>query len=154
MLDTNPLLPAWLVFPIALLTLLVLGGQFWVVSRSPMDPHRRRLRQAATFVMMVLTPLAAYGFGVAAPARGREYVIVWVLIASLLFIIIMLALLDLLHSTRLYRVQTAEVRKQLAQERARELAAALATARAAREEQQRNHTSKPVDHPDKGHHDR
>jgi hypothetical protein len=128
MADATPLLPVWIVLPVAVLTLLVLGGHFWVISASAMDPQRRRIRQATTFLMMMGTPLTAYGFGIAVPggAGGREYVIVWVLIASLLFIIIMLALMDMLHSLRLYREQLAKVRANLARERASELAAALA----------------------------
>lgn len=128
--ENTPLLPAWVVLPVAVLTLLVLGGQFWVISRSAMDAQRKRLRQTTTFLMMIVTPMAAYGFGIAAPARGREYVIVWVLIAALLFLIILLALLDMLHSMRLYRVQAAAVRHQLAQDRAREIAGVLAAAKA------------------------
>jgi hypothetical protein len=128
--ETSPLLPAWLVLPVAVLTLLVLGGQFWTMSAAAMDGQRKRLRQATTFMLMLLTPVAAYGFGIAAPARGREYVFVWVLIAALLFIIIMLALLDMLHSLRLYRQQMSQVRAQIARERAQGLAAALATTRA------------------------
>jgi hypothetical protein len=128
--ETSPLLPAWLVLPAAVLTLLMLGGQFWVISAAAMDAQRKRLRQATTFLLMLLTPMAAYGFGIAAPARGREYVFVWVLIAALLFIIIMLALLDMLHSLRLYRQHMAQVRARLAKERAEGLAAAMALARA------------------------
>jgi cytochrome bd-type quinol oxidase subunit 2 len=130
MAETTPLLPAWLVLPMAVLTLLVLGGQFWAISTADMDAQRRRLRQATTFLMMVLTPLAAYGFAIAMPARGREYVIVWVLIAALLFMVILLALLDMLHSMRIHREQMSRVRRQLAQERARDVAAALAAAKA------------------------
>jgi hypothetical protein len=128
--ETTPLLPAWLVLPMAVLTLLMLGGQFWAISASGMEVQRKRLRQATTFLMMLLTPMTAYGFAIAVPVRGREYVLVWGMIAALLFIVIMLALLDMLHSMRVYREQLAVVRRQLAETRARDLAAALSAAKA------------------------
>jgi hypothetical protein len=129
-MENTSLLPAWLVLPMAVVVLLVLGGQFWALAALSMDEHRRRLRQASTFVMMLLTPLAAYAFAIATPARGREYVIVWGLVAVLLMIVMFLAVIDMLHSLRLYRVQAARVRREIAEERAREVAAALLLAKA------------------------
>jgi hypothetical protein len=119
----------WIVLPTAVLTLLVLGGQFWAMSATIADAQRRRLRQVTTFLMMLATPLMAYGFGIAVPARGREYVIVWMLVAAILFLVILLALLDVLHSLRLHRAQLAAVRRQIAEARATEMAAMVARAK-------------------------
>lgn len=126
MTNTDPILPAWLVLPMGVLALLVLAGHFLALGGSrDMDPQRRRIRIANTVMMMLAVPLVCYGFAVATPAQARTYVYVWVLIAALLCFIILLAMLDMLHSWRLHRSQLRALRLQLAKARGLDAKAAL-----------------------------
>jgi hypothetical protein len=130
MLNSDPILPAWLVLPMAVLALLALAGHLLALSAAPdIDPQRRRIRMVNTALMMLTVPLAAYGFGIATPAQSRSYVYVWVLVSALLFMIILLAMLDMLHSWRMHRAQLRELRRQLAAARGSEAQAALSAAR-------------------------
>jgi len=90
-----------------------------------MDPQRRRIRLTNTVLMMLSVPLVAYGFGIATPAHARVYVYVWVLVSALLFLVVLVALLDMLHSWRLHRMQLREIRRQMALARSLDAKAAL-----------------------------
>jgi hypothetical protein len=126
MLDTTPILPAWLVLPIGVLTLLILAGHFLALnSDREMDPQRRRIRMTNAILMMVTVPMVSYGFGVATPDHTRAFVYVWVLSAAMLFMIILVAGVDMLHSWRLHREQLREVRRQLAAARSLDAKAVL-----------------------------
>jgi ABC-type dipeptide/oligopeptide/nickel transport system permease subunit len=108
-----PLVPWWLAMPVGAVVLVVLARYLVALGGAEMEPKRRRIRTANTVLMMLVTPLVAYGFGVATPARSRAYVFVWVLICSLLFMIIMLALLDMLNSLRLHRDHVRHMRRSM-----------------------------------------
>lgn len=122
----DPILPAWLVLPIAAITLLILGGHLLALGAdADMDPQRRRIRMTNAILMMITVPLVAYGFGIATPNNARSFIYVWVLAASLLFFIIMVAGIDMLHSWRLHRAQLRALRRQLADARGMDARAIL-----------------------------
>lgn len=112
-LHHSPLVPWWVAMPLGAAVLLVLAVYLLALGGAEMDARRKRIRTANTILMMLVTPLIAYGFGVATPSRGRAYVFVWVLICSLLFMVIMLALLDMLNSLRLHRAQMRRLRESM-----------------------------------------
>jgi hypothetical protein len=113
-LQYAPLLPWWLTMSLGALVLLILARYLLALGGADMNARRKRIRGANTILMMLVTPLVAYGFGVATPSRARAYVFVWVLICSLLFMIILLALVDMLDSVRVHRVQVRELRRAMA----------------------------------------
>lgn len=125
--NSVPILHTWLVLPIAALALIVLAGHLLaLIAAAGMDQHRRRIRMTNTVLMMLAVPLIAYGFGIATPAQARTYVYVWVLVSSLLFLVVLVAMLDMLHSWRLHRAQLRELRRQMALARSLDARAALA----------------------------
>jgi ABC-type dipeptide/oligopeptide/nickel transport system permease subunit len=117
-IENTPLIPWWIALPLGALVLIVLGGKLLVLGVVAMDEQRRRVRVACTVLMMLAAALFSYGVGVATPARPRMYVLVWVLTAALLMMIIMLAMLDLLHTARLHREQLRALRRRMAESRA------------------------------------
>jgi hypothetical protein len=126
MLDQDPILPAWLVLPLGAIALLVLAGHLLALNAdSNMDPQRRRIRMTNAVLMMLTVPLVAYGFGVATPAHSRTFIYVWVLAAAILFLIIMVAAIDILNTWKVQRVQMRELRRKMAAARGAEARAAL-----------------------------
>lgn len=106
-------LPLWLLIPPAVVMLLVLAGYVQALYDADVDPMRRRIRSAGAVVMMALQPLLVYLFGIASAHRPRPFVFAWALVMSLLGLLVMLALLDMLHSTRLSARRRALMRKEL-----------------------------------------
>lgn len=126
MLNPAPILPAWLVLPVGVLTLLILAGHLLALSGDhEMDPQRRRIRMTNGILMMLTVPLICYGFGVATPDRTRAFIYVWVLSAAMLFMIILVAGIDMLHSWNLHRLQLRQVREQLVRSRAQDATGVL-----------------------------
>lgn len=111
-------MPAWLALSVGAVTLLVIAGHVLAVNLSAMPARRRRIRLTAGILMMLVTPLLAYGLGIATPSRPRMYVLVWVLVAALLFMIILLALLDVMNTLRMHREQLRALRERIALARA------------------------------------
>jgi ABC-type dipeptide/oligopeptide/nickel transport system permease subunit len=122
----SPLVPWWLAMPVAALVLVVLARYLLALFASDMEPRRKRIRGMNTFLMMLATPLVAYGFSVATPARHRAYIFTWTLICSLLLMIILLALLDIANSIRLHRTQVRDLRRSLSAQSLLESHAAMA----------------------------
>ena len=109
----TPLVPWWIAMPFGAVVLLLLARYLLGLGAAEMDERRRRVRTANTILMMLVTPRVAYGVGVAPPARARASVCVWVLICSLLFMVILLAVLDMLNSLRLHRVHMRNLRRSM-----------------------------------------
>ena len=107
------MLPLWLVAPIGFLTLLVLAGHLLSIRTSVADPRRRRIRAASSGLLMLTVPIFCYGLTGTSPARSREFVLVWLMIAVLLLFVIMLALTDLIHTMQLHRAQLKQLRKSI-----------------------------------------
>ena len=53
----------------------------------------------------------------ATPARSREFVLVWLMVAVMLLFVILLALADMMHSWQLHRTKLREARRSLAMQR-------------------------------------
>ena len=116
--SSSAILPVWVVAPIGFLTLLVLAGHMLASRSSIADPRRRRIRLASSGLLMLTVPIFCYGMSGTSPARSREFVLVWVVIAALLLFVILLALTDLLHTMQLHRTQIRDLRRSLALKRA------------------------------------
>ena len=110
---SSPMLPLWVVAPIGILTLLVLAGHFLAIRTSVVDARRRRIRAASSGLLMLTVPIFCYGLTGTSPARSREFVLVWLMIAVLLLFVIMLALTDLIHTMQLHRAHLRELRQSI-----------------------------------------
>jgi len=129
----TPLLPAWFVFPLAGVTLLIIAAHLGVIRRSRETPaSRRRIRSVNAVLMMCTVPLLAYAFGVATTADARTFTLVWLLIIGLLVIVMLVAWIDAMNTVRLHQASRAETRAHLRELRA-QFAARLAKERAERE---------------------
>src|SRR5216684_4131621 len=123
--EADPIIPSWLALIAGSLTLVLIASHLLALnSATDIDGRRRRIRMTNAVLMMLVVPFITYGFGIATPSRGRMYVYVWVVTASLLIMIILVALIDMLHSWQLNRVHMREVRQQLAISRGLEARAA------------------------------
>jgi len=113
--EADPIIPPWLALLAGSVTLVLLAGHLLALSgATDMDPRRRRIRSANAVLMMLLVPFIAYGFGIATPSKARPFVYVWVVTAALLFMIILVAMIDVLHSWQVHRAQLREIRRQMA----------------------------------------
>jgi hypothetical protein len=123
--DGGPLIPQWLALTAGSITLLAVAAHLLSLNHATdIDPRRRRIRMTNAVLMMLAIPFIAYGFGIATPSRGRAYVFVWAITAGLLLMIILVALIDMLHSWQLHRAQLRNVRRQIAISRGLEARAA------------------------------
>jgi len=128
--QSGPIIPAWLALLAGSVTLVALAGHLLALAGSTeMEPRRRRIRLTNAVLMMLVVPLVSYGFGVATPSHARSFVYVWVLTAALLFMIIFVAMIDMMHSWQMHRNKLRALRRQIAtarglEERAAEILAA------------------------------
>ena len=100
---SNTVLPAWLVLPIAGITMLVVSTHVLAIQQSGMPVKRRRIRTANGIVMLVVTAMLAYALALVRvsdqppatePAQAREFVLVWMLIIGLLGLVVVMAGMD------------------------------------------------------------
>lgn len=104
----DAMLPAWVVIPLAGLTMMIIAIHVLSVQMSEMPHQRKRLRIASGLIMMILSALIAYALGIAQvvddpkaqPGPARAFVVIWTLIVGLLSIVVMLALVDAYITTR------------------------------------------------------
>jgi hypothetical protein len=116
--NADPTLPLWFVLPLGTVALLLLAAHLLFLNAdTEIDGRRRRIRMVNAVLMMLVVPFVVYGFGVATPSQSRAFIYVWVVTAALLLMVIMVALLDILHSWRLHREQLREVRRDIARRR-------------------------------------
>ena len=114
--------PWWAVLPVALLTLIVTAGHWIALARADMPASRKRLRTANGLVMMLATPVLAYGFGVVDTADQRRFVLTWMLATGLITIVLVLALLDLCATFAIARQAHRQLLTEFALAKAREAA--------------------------------
>lgn len=108
------LAPGWVVLPLALVALLVVGAHWILLGRASGVPVvRRSLRSANGLVMMLAIPVLAYGFGIVSPSNGRAFALTWILATGLLALVLILASADLLYTAHLARKEYAELRRDL-----------------------------------------
>lgn len=105
--------PAWAVFPLAMITLVVVGAHVFSVARATSMPaSRRRIRLANGMVMMFTVPFAAQALAWAPVEHPRSFYI-WTFVAGLVVIVLLFALLDVVNSIRLWRVERHALRRRL-----------------------------------------
>lgn len=124
-MTSEPLVPAWVACSVGGLFLVVLALHLMSLRASPLETRRKRIRTVTTVVMMLVTPLAAYAFGVAEPARARTYVLVWLVVTGAMGLVLVLALLDMGQSVREHRRHLRRLRSALAAEVAADRARTL-----------------------------
>lgn len=107
-----PMAPAWVVFPLAGFTLVVVMWHIGGVVRADLEPSRRRIRLANGGVMLALVPLIAYAFGVATTSQPRWFAMSWLLVMGLLGLMIVLAIMDSANTARLHTAERIELRRQ------------------------------------------
>lgn len=107
-----PMAPAWVVFPLAGFTLVVVMWHIAGVVRADLEPSRRRIRLANGGVMLALVPLIAYAFGVATTSEPRWFAMSWLLVMGLLGLMIVLAIMDSANTARLHTAERIELRRQ------------------------------------------
>lgn len=104
----STVLPWWLVFPAAAVTLFVIAWHVHRVHASGLTPRRKRLRVVSGVLMMFTAAMLAYALGVvnmdvdprANPDRATGVLLVWTTIIGMLAIIMGLAIVDALATTR------------------------------------------------------
>jgi len=115
------MLPAWIVLPLAGLTLLVTAAHVLAIQNPQVPLRRRRIRTANGLIMMFVIALLAYAIGIAevvhdpaaAPRETRMFLTVWGAIIGLLGIVVTMAGLDAVHTIRLGVTSRRELRRRL-----------------------------------------
>ncbi|MFN0130949.1 MAG: hypothetical protein ACKVW3_00200 [Phycisphaerales bacterium] len=124
-MTSEPLVPAWVACSVGGLFLLVLAVHLISLQSSSLEPRRKRLRTATTVIMMLVTPVATYAFGIAEPARARTYVLVWLVVTAAMGLVLVLALIDMSQSVGHHRRHLRRLRTTLAAELAADRARTL-----------------------------
>ena len=107
------ILPAWLVIPPAVVTMLIVAAAITAAKHTTPD-SRRRIRVANGWVMLLTIPLTAAGFSlIDSNTQPRLFVKVWILVIGLISISIMLALFDMLNTARLLRLNRRRLRHSI-----------------------------------------
>jgi len=126
-MSADPVVTPWLVFPLAAVALLCVASHMIVLRElapGVMPESRRRIRLISGWVMLVLVPMLAWGFGHAAPSDAALFAAIWTSNVVLLGAVVLMALLDALNTARLARRQrrviTRELARQLADARGRD----------------------------------
>ena len=112
MIETSPILPIWLVAPMAGVTMLLLACHLTALHASDMPVSRQRIRVANGVLMMFVTPLLAYVLGYATPGDPGPFVMGWTSVSVMLLMILMLAVLDMLNTARLHRLALKRIRRE------------------------------------------
>lgn len=110
---TGPALPLWAVVPPCALLMLVLAGYVQALREAEVPESRRRIRTLASITMMLTQPLIVYLFAIATPANARTFMLTWAMLIGLLGMLVVLAMLDVVNSTRIQRKARQEFRGEL-----------------------------------------
>lgn len=108
----GPLAPPWAVFPMALVTMIIIAAHLRGVARADVPPSRRRIRTANGWLMMFLAIALACATGVVSTADKRTFVLCWMAVAGLTGMVLLLAWIDAFNSLRLHRRDRRELRGQ------------------------------------------
>jgi hypothetical protein len=103
----HPVAPAWVVFPLAVLTGLIVLLHLSMMHDpkvfEQMPLSRRRLRTAGGVVALVAVPVLAYAFGIVTPSDPAAFTMAWSASVGILGMIVMIAAMDSLNSVRIHR---------------------------------------------------
>ena len=113
----QPLAPAWVVFPVCILAMLVVGGHVLLIDRSDQPPVRKRVRTVNGLLMMFTIPIIGAGFGFLSPTDARLFLMTWTLGVALILLVLLLALVDIAASFVIHRRDRAELRRQIIEAR-------------------------------------
>ncbi len=98
-------LPPLVTIPLALVAMLLVSAHVTLTQASHAPPSRKRIRVANGWVMLLALPLLAAGTSlVSADRQPRLFALTWLVVILLLVLAVMLALLDVLNTVRLARV--------------------------------------------------
>jgi len=111
----SALAPAWVVLPLAVLTLLILALHLSLLrADTNCPPCRRRIRTVNGVVMMSLVPVFAYAIGIASPDTApREFAIAWMFTLGLTGLMAVMACIDVLNTARLRSIERRKIREDL-----------------------------------------
>ncbi|MCA9310901.1 MAG: hypothetical protein KDA21_06825 [Phycisphaerales bacterium] len=112
---SGALLPALFVIPAcALLMLMIAVHLHRVVHRPDLPPSRRRIRIANTLVMLTVVPFLAVGLSLIDPdVQPRRLAFVWSTTIALLSMSVLLAVLDVVNTVRIFRRRRQVLRARL-----------------------------------------
>ncbi|MEO1584849.1 MAG: hypothetical protein AAFR96_09800 [Planctomycetota bacterium] len=110
---TGGALPLWAVAPPAAVLMVLLAGYVLALREADVPESRRRIRTAATMVMIVLQPLLVYLFAIGGSHQPRPFVFTWALVMGLLALLVVLAMLDAINNAKLSAANRAELREEL-----------------------------------------
>lgn len=97
-------LSPWFTVLIGTLSLGSLGWYWWRLGDSGLPPSRRRVRRLATALMIMTLPLLVAGLSVHDPSVNQHgYLLAWTSVMGLVFLIVLLAVADIVNNARLYR---------------------------------------------------
>ena len=113
--STSPLAPAWLVLPMAVVTLLVLAAHMHAMHAptTPVPRARRTIRSINAGLMLVTVPVLAYAFGIATPAKAHAFALAWSGAIVMLCLVILVALADVFNTWRMHASERAQLRDQI-----------------------------------------
>lgn len=101
---TGTVLSPWIVLPLGAIAMLLTAIHISYTEQHTEPASRRRIRMANGWVLLLLIPLLAAGFGVIDPnANARMFALVWFAAIVLLGLCVCLAVLDMLNTLRLSR---------------------------------------------------
>lgn len=129
----GPMVSAWVVYPLAALTMTIIAAHGASLAHAPMPESRRRIRRINGMLMLIASAVLAYAFAGVGSERPREFVLVWMASILLLSVIVLLAIADILNTARLHRDESKELRRQILEARRRLAEFAAESARARRD---------------------
>lgn len=99
-------LPPLVTIPLALMAMLLVSAHVTITQASSAPPSRKRIRIANGWVMLIALPLLAAGMSlVSADRQPRLFALTWLVVVLLLVLAVALALLDVLNTVRLARLE-------------------------------------------------
>lgn len=107
-------LPFWLVFPIALLTMVVVAGHLMALrsGRAHIPASRYRIRSVNGGMMITLVPMLAIAFSVVSPDAQRLFALMWMACIGMIGIVLLLAVIDACNNLRLARRDAMALRDE------------------------------------------
>ena len=108
----STVLPAVIVVPLAVVTLMVIVAHMILLRCcDDMPLSRRRIRSAGAVVMFITTIVLAHAFGFARFDDPRQFTLSWFSAVMLLMMVLLLAGLDAANNIRLARIDKARIRR-------------------------------------------
>ncbi len=112
-LGADPVFPAGVVLPMALVALVATCLHLIAIQGSAMPASRKRIRTTSGVLSLFLIPMAAYGFGIATTDDQRVFLMVWLAVLGVLGIMVVLAGLDMLNNVRIHASEQQQIRANL-----------------------------------------